>query len=651
MVEIFLLQNGAESKPQKLTFDLYEVFGHDVAKKIGADKSAVAIEVHGEIKDLSSKIPHNSKVRMIMENDSEGLHIIRHSTAHILAEAVRELFPDVRPAIGPVIENGFYYDFKSERPFTEDDLKVIEAKMQELVERDQKFVRSEQSRNDALEMFMKKDEPFKQMLVQKIPENEKISIYQQGSFVDLCRGPHIPSTGRLKGCFALTKVAGAYWLGDHNNEQLQRIYGTAWHSNAALKEHLANLEEAEKRNHIKLGKEMALFHTQEEAPGCVFWHPNGWIIYQEIISYMRKKLSANGYSEVNTPHIVSKALWEQSGHWEKFRDVMFLIEQEKATHGVKPMNCPCHIQIFKKGPKCCGLTSYKDLPIRMAEFGSCSRNEPSGSLYGIMRVRSFVQDDAHIFCSTEQIVEETIRFCSLLREIYKDFGFCDIIVRLATRPEKRLGSNELWDKAERSLMEASDASGLLYTIFPGEGAFYGPKLEFVLKDSLGRLWQCGTFQIDFVLPDRMGAHYIAEDGKKKHPVMLHRAILGSLERFIGILLENYGGWIPLWLSPIQVSVATISEAFVPYGEKVVQELLKAGLRVERDFRNEKISYKIRELHSQKVPCIFVVGAKEEASEKVCLRAGETQKILGLQEAIDLIKKVIAEKSVAKNSIV
>jgi threonyl-tRNA synthetase len=604
----------------------HPVSGEDVAKSISPRllKEAVATRVNGDLWDLTRTLPENATIEIVTRQDADGLEIIRHDAAHVIAEAVKELYPETQITIGPAIENGFYYDFYRETHFTLDDFEKIENRMREIVKRDEKFIREEWKREDAIEFFKKEGEYFKAELIESIPTGEIITLYRQGNFIDLCRGPHLPSTGRIGTAFKLMKLAGAYWRGDHRNPMLQRIYGTAWATEQQLKDHLTQLEEAEKRDHRRLGSELDLFHIQEEAPGSVFWHPKGWSIYRNLESYVRARLEKTGYVEVKTPQILDRSLWEASGHWEKFRDGMFTVESEDKTLAIKPMNCPCHVQIFKQGMK-----SYRDLPLRMAEFGSCHRNEPSGSLHGLMRVRAFVQDDAHIFCTPEQIVSETKSFCELLQGIYKDFGFTDIRVKFSDRPEKRAGADEVWDLAEKSLVEAATAAGLDYTLNPGEGAFYGPKLEFVLKDTIGRDWQCGTLQVDFVLPERLDASYIGEDGKRHRPVMLHRAILGSFERFIGVLIEHYAGKFPLWLSPVQAVVASITDEASPYAEELCKQLKSQGIRAEVDTRNEKISYKIREHSLQKVPYILVVGKREAEEGTVAVRrlGGENQQVM------------------------
>jgi threonyl-tRNA synthetase len=609
----------------------HPVSGEDVAKSISPRlaKEAVVIRVNGDLWDLTRILPENATIEIVTRQDADGLEVIRHDTAHVIAAAVKELYPETQITIGPAIENGFYYDFFREIHFTPDDFEKIENRMREIVKRDEKFIREEWKREDAIEFFKKEGEHFKAELIESIPAGEIITLYRQGSFIDLCRGPHLPSTARIGTAFKLMKLAGAYWRGDHRNPMLQRIYGTVWATEQQLKDYLTQLEEAEKRDHRRLGSELDLFHIQEEAPGSVFWHPKGWSIYRNLETYVRARLDRTGYVEVKTPQIVDRSLWEASGHWEKFRDGMFTVESEDRTLAIKPMNCPCHVQIFKQGMK-----SYRDLPLRMAEFGSCHRNEPSGSLHGLMRVRAFTQDDAHIFCTPEQIVSETKAFCDLLQGIYKDFGFTDIRVKFSDRPEKRAGADEVWDLAEKSLIEAATAAGLDYVLNPGEGAFYGPKLEFVLKDTIGRDWQCGTLQVDFVLPERLDASYIGEDGKRHRPVILHRAVLGSFERFIGVLIEHYAGKFPLWLSPVQAVVASITDEASSYAEELCNQLKSQRIRAEVDTRNEKISYKIREHSLQKVPYILVVGKREAEEGTVAVRrlGGENQQVMS-KEAI------------------
>ncbi|WP_313952276.1 threonine--tRNA ligase [Accumulibacter sp.] len=587
----------------------------EVAQSIGAGlaRAALAGKVDGRLVDTSFSIAADVQLGIVTDRDPEGLEVIRHSTAHLMAYAVKELFPAAQVTIGPVIENGFYYDFAYQRPFTNEDLAAIEKRMGELAKRDIPVQREVWQRDEAITFFKSIGEHYKAELIGAIPQDQEVSLYREGDFVDLCRGPHVPSTGKLK-VFKLMKLAGAYWRGDHRNEQLQRIYGTAWAKKEDQEAYLHMLEEAEKRDHRKLGRQLDLFHLQEESPGMVFWHPKGWTIWQEVEQYMRRLLDRNGYREVKTPAIMDRSLWERSGHWENYAEHMFTTASENRDYAVKPMNCPGHIQIFNQG-----LRSYRDLPLRLAEFGSCHRNEPSGALHGIMRVRAFVQDDAHIFCTEAQVLPETTAFIDLLEKVYADFGFNDILVKLSTRPEKRIGTDEQWDRAEVALAEAMDARGLHYDVQPGEGAFYGPKIEFSLKDCLGRVWQCGTLQLDFALPERLDAHYIGEDNDRHIPVMLHRAILGSLERFIGILIENYAGAMPLWLSPTQAVVLNISEKQNDYAEQVAATLRNAGLRVEADLRNEKITYKIREHSLNKLPYQIVVGDKEVAANLVAVR--------------------------------
>ena len=587
----------------------------EVAASIGAGlaKAALAGRVDGKMVDLSHRIETDAVLAIVTDKGDDGLEIIRHSTAHLLAHAVKELFPEAQVTIGPVIDNGFYYDFSYTRPFTPEDIAAIEARMNEIARREIPVSREVWARDQAVEFFKGIGEHYKAEIIASIPSAEDVSLYRQGDFIDLCRGPHVPSTGKLK-VFKLTKLAGAYWRGDSKNEMLQRIYGTAWARKDELDAYLHMIEEAEKRDHRKLGRQLDLFHLQDEAPGMVFWHAKGWTLWQQIEQYMRKTLDEHGYEEVKTPQIVDRSLWEKSGHWGMYADLMFTTQSEKRDYAVKPMNCPCHIQIFNQG-----LKSYRDLPLRMAEFGSCHRNEPSGSLHGIMRVRNFVQDDAHIFCAENQVQAESAAFIRLLQQVYADFGFTDVLVKLSTRPEKRVGTDEQWSAAEAALAAALDAQGLEYEVQPGEGAFYGPKIEFSLKDSLGRVWQCGTLQLDFNLPVRLGAEYVDEDNSKKVPVMLHRAVLGSLERFIGILIENHAGAMPLWLAPVQAVVMNISEGQSDYAVEVLARLKKAGFRVEADLRNEKINYKIREHSVQKLPYQIVIGDKEKAAGLVAVR--------------------------------
>ena len=622
------------------------VSGAELAADIGPGlaKAALAIRLNGALDDLSTVIDADSDVAIITDKDEEALDLIRHDAAHVLAEAVQELWPGTQVTIGPNIESGFYYDFAREEPFTPEDLETIEKKMLDVIERNDTFTKEVWDRDKAVQAFRDMGEAYKAELIEAIPAGEDVRIYRQGDWFDLCRGPHLPSTGRVGKAFKLMKVAGAYWRGDSDNEMLQRIYGTAWRTPKELRAYLHMLEEAEKRDHRRLGREMGLFHQQEQATGSVFWHPKGWTFYRAIQNYMRLRLEAGGYVEVNTPQMVDRSLWEDSGHWEKFREHMFIAESEDRMLAIKPMNCPCHVQIFKQGQ-----TSYRDLPLRMAEFGACARNEPSGALHGLMRVRAFVQDDAHIFCTEDQIEEETKRFIDLLASIYKDFGFEDFVIKFADRPEVRAGSDETWDRAEKALLDASRAAGVELVMNPGEGAFYGPKLEFVLRDAIGRDWQCGTHQVDFVLPERLDASYVGEDGDKHRPVMLHRAILGSFERFIGILIENYAGRFPLWLAPVQVVVATITNDSDNYARQVQAQANAAGLRAELDLRNEKINYKVREHSHAKVPVILVVGAREAEDESVAMRrlGGKQQEVLALQDALARLKEEAqspAEKS-------
>ena len=612
------------------------VTGMTLAQDIGPGlaKAAIVIIVNGEQRDLSYEITSSANVSIITKRDEEALEIIRHDAAHILAEAVKELWPETQVTIGPAIENGFYYDFAREEPFTPEDLEIMETRMKEIVARDEDIIRSEMLRDDAVELFRTMGEKYKAEIIASIPSNEPISLYKQGNFIDLCRGPHLPSTRYLgEGTFKLMTIAGAYWRGDSNNEMLQRVYGTAWRDKKELKAYLHRIEEAEKRDHRKLGRELNLFHFQEEAAGMPFWHPNGWTIYTQIEGYMRRKQREYGYQEINTPKLVDRKLWEDSGHWEKFREHMYTTESEERIFALKPMNCPCHVQVFNQG-----LVSYRDLPLRLAEFGSCHRNEPSGALHGLMRVRSFVQDDAHIFCEKDKITEETETFCGMLLEIYKDFGFEKIKVKFSDRPEVRAGSDDVWDEAEKCLLDAVDHVGLEYTLNPGEGAFYGPKLEFVLTDAIGRDWQCGTLQVDFVLPERLDANYVGADNTKHRPVMLHRAILGSFERFIGILIENFAGRFPMWLAPIQVVVTGITNDQDAYVNEVYMQLKSAGLRTEIDTRNEKINYKIREHSHAKIPAIFVAGGREADNNTITIRrlGSKNQETLDLTDAINTL---------------
>ena len=615
----------------------------DVAASIGAGlaRAALAGKVNGKLVDLSHPITENSTVSIVTDKDPEGLEIIRHSTSHLMAQAVKELYPEAQITIGPVIENGFYYDFSLPKHLTNEDLPLIEKKMDEIVKRDLPIVREEMDRDEAVKYFNSIGEHYKAEIIGSIPAGETISLYRQGDYVDLCRGPHVPSTGRLK-VHKLMKLAGAYWRGDSKNEMLQRIYGTAWAKKDDMAAYLHMLEEAEKRDHRRLGKELDLFHFQEEAPGLIFWHARGWALWQQVEQYMRRVYQDNDYQEVKAPQLLDRSLWEKSGHWSKYKENMFTTESENRYYALKPMNCPGHIQIFNSA-----VRSYRDLPIRYGEFGACHRNEPSGSLHGLMRVRGFTQDDGHIFCTEDQILSECTAYTKLVQKVYADYGFTDISYKIATRPEKRIGDDATWDKAEKALMDALDASGIKYDILPGEGAFYGPKIEYHLRDSLGRGWQCGTIQVDFQMPARLGAEYVTESNGRATPVMLHRAIVGSLERFIGMLLEHYAGQLPPWLAPVQVAVANITDDQADYAKEVVSMLKKAGLRAEADLRNGKITYKIRELSLQKLPYILVVGAKEKAEGKVAgrVRGG---KDLGAKSVEDFIKLVQEDVATRRN---
>ncbi|WP_417825229.1 threonine--tRNA ligase [Thalassospira povalilytica] len=622
------------------------VSGFDVAKSISSSlaKKSFAIIVNGEVRDLSREIDTDATIEIVTKGHDEVLPLIRHDCAHVMAEAVQELYPDTQVTIGPSIENGFYYDFARATPFTPDDLVKIEKQMHKIIERNEPIVREVWDRNEAIKFFLDKGEKYKAEIIRDLPETETITCYRQGDFIDLCRGPHAPSTGKIGKAFKLMKVAGAYWRGNSDNEMLQRIYGTCWESKEDLDAYLHMLEEAEKRDHRRLGREMDLFHMQEEAQGSVFWHDKGLKLYRKVENYIRDRLDDAGYQEVRTPQLVDRVLWEKSGHWEKFRENMFTTtpdeDDPEKVLALKPMNCPCHVQIFRLGSK-----SYRDLPLRMAEFGCCHRNEPSGGLHGIMRVRQFIQDDAHIFCTEDQIVSETKIFCDLLKSVYKDFGFTDILVKFSDRPEVRAGSDEIWDKAEAALREAAEEAGLALEINPGEGAFYGPKLEFVLRDAIGRDWQCGTLQADFVLPERLDASYMGEDGEKHRPVMLHRAILGSLERFIGILIENYAGRLPLWLSPVHAVICSITNEADDYAHEVKAALEAKGLNVELDLRNEKINYKVREHSHAKVPMILALG-KREAEEKTASvrRIGfKHQKTFGIEELANAMATEIRDR--------
>jgi len=618
----------------------------EVAGSIGSGLAKAALAgrlgtgAASKVVDTSHLIEQDATLAIITDKDAEGLDVIRHSTAHLLAYAVKSLFPDAQVTIGPVIENGFFYDFSYQRPFTPEDLTAIEAKMSELAKKDEKVERRVLPRDEAVTYFKGIGEAYKAEIIASIPANEDVSLYREGAFEDLCRGPHVPSTGKLKH-FKLMKVAGAYWRGDHRNEMLQRIYGTAWSTKDELQRHLHMLEEAEKRDHRKLGRELDLFHIDEHAPGLVFWHPKGWTIWQQVEQYMRSVYRDNGYQEVKGPQVLDQGLWEKTGHWDKYRENMFTTESDKREYALKPMNCPGHILIFKQGIK-----SYRDLPLRFGEFGQCHRNEPSGSLHGIMRVRGFTQDDGHIFCTEDQILDECTAFTTLLQKVYADFGFTNIIYKVATRPEKRIGSDALWDKAEFALMESLRRSGCEFIVTPGEGAFYGPKIEYTLKDALGRQWQCGTIQVDPNMPERLGAEFVTEAGERATPMVLHRAIVGSLERFIGILIEQHAGALPTWLAPVQISVLNISEHQSDYAQEVTKALQKQGVRVITDLRNEKITYKIREHSMQKVPYILVVGDKEKANGTVAVRARGNQD-LGVMSLADFSARLandIAQKA-------
>ncbi|MCX7152180.1 MAG: threonine--tRNA ligase [Proteobacteria bacterium] len=612
----------------------------EVAASIGAGlaRAALAGRVDGKLVDTSHEIHGDSQLAIVTDKDPVGLEVIRHSAAHLLAYAVKSLFPDAQVTIGPVIENGFYYDFSYKRPFTPDDLVAIEKKMAELAKKDFPVTREVLPRDQAVSYFKSIGEHYKAEIIASIPADDDVSLYREGEFVDLCRGPHVPSIGKLK-VFKLMRLAGAYWRGDSKNEMLQRIYGTAWAKKEDQDAYLLMLEEAEKRDHRRLATQLDLFHMQDEAPGMVFWHPKGWALWQQVEQYMRKVYQRNGYREVRCPQILDRSLWEKSGHWENYKEHMFTTESEKRDYAVKPMNCPGHVQIFNKG-----LRSYRDLPLRYGEFGACHRNEPSGSLHGIMRIRAFTQDDGHIFCTDEQILAECIAFTVLLQQVYRDFGFKEIIYKVATRPEKRVGSDALWDKAEAAVIESMKQSGCDFQVSPGEGAFYGPKIEYSLKDAIGRVWQCGTMQVDFNMPERLGAEYVADDNSRKTPVMLHRAIVGSMERFIGILIENFAGAFPVWLAPVQVVVLNISEGQADYAREVAAGLEAAGVRVETDLRNEKITYKIREHSLQKLPYQLIVGEKEKAAKQVAVRtrSGEDLGQMALEDFVErLLNEVVA----------
>ena len=630
MIQITLPDGARREYPGPLTVG-------EVAASIGPGlaKAALAGKVDGRVVDLSHRIEADAALAIVTEKDADGLEVIRHSTAHLLAYAVKELFPEAQVTIGPVIENGFYYDFAYKRPFTPEDLAAIEKRMGELAAKNEPVIRRVLPRDEAIALFKAQGEHYKAEIIGSIPADQDVSLYREGGFEDLCRGPHVPSTGRLKH-FKLMKVAGAYWRGDQANEQLQRIYGTAWATKDELQGYLRMLEEAEKRDHRRLGRELDLFHLDEHSPGTVFWHPKGWTLWQEVEQYMRRVYRDNGYQEVKGPQIVDRVLWEKSGHWEKYREAMFTTESEKREYALKPMNCPGHILIFKQGIK-----SYRDLPLRYGEFGQCHRNEPTGGLHGIMRVRAFTQDDGHIFCTEDMILPECVAYTALLQKVYKDFGFTDIIYKVATRPEARIGSDAIWDKAEHALMESLRASGCEFVIAPGDGAFYGPKIEYTLKDAIGRQWQCGTMQVDFSMAERLGAEYVAEDSSRRHPVMLHRAIVGSLERFIGILIEQHAGALPAWLAPVQVVVASISEPTADYASFVVKSLQKQGVRAQADLRADKIGYKIREHSLQKVPYILVVGDKEKADGAVAVRARGNQD-LGTMPLTSFAERLLAD---------
>lgn len=618
--------------------------GAEIAESIGKGlaKAAVAVHVNGELWDLSRDIEADVAVEIVTRDSDDGIELLRHDAAHVLAEAVKELWPETQVTIGPAIENGFYYDFAREEAFTEEDLQVIETRMKEIVDRDEPIKREVWDRDEAAAFFRGIGEEYKAEIIESIPSDEPLTLYRQGDFIDLCRGPHLPSTGKLGKAFKLTHVSGAYWRGDSNNEMLQRVYGTAWSNDKQLRQHLHMLEEAEKRDHRRLGKIMDLFHFQEEAPGAVFWHPNGWTLFQNLIGYMRQMNLEAGYQEINTPELMDRSLWEASGHWETFGNLMYSTETvDGRTYVIKPMNCPGHIQVFKQG-----ITSYRDLPYRLSEFGKCHRYEPSGALHGMMRVRAFTQDDAHIFCTPEQITAESIAVCKLILDIYSTFGFDEVRIKFADRPEVRVGNDAVWDQSEAALKKALDESGLEYTHNPGEGAFYGPKLEFVLRDAIGRDWQCGTLQVDLNMPGRLGASYIGEDGNKHVPVMLHRAIFGSLERFIGILVEHHAGNLPLWLSPVQIKVLTITSAADDFAEEVATTLRAAGLRADTDLRNEKISYKVREHSVSKVPVLLAVGQREVETRSVAMRrlGSKQQRVISLNDVVSELAGEVADRS-------
>ncbi len=617
------------------------VHGAAIAENVGKSllRDAVAVRVDGEMRDLTRDIEDDAAIEIVTRGSEDGLELLRHDAAHILAEAVKELWPDTQVTIGPAIENGFYYDFARDEPFSEEDLATIEERMREIVDRDETIVREVWDRDEAVRFFRDMGEEYKAEIIADIPDGDPITLYRQGDFIDLCRGPHLPSTGKLGKAFKLTHVSGAYWRGDSNNEMLQRIYGTAWANDKQLRQYLRMLEEAERRDHRRLGRIMDLFHFQEESPGAVFWHPKGWTLFQNLIAFMREKQNAAGYREISTPEIVDRSLWEASGHWDSFGDNMYTTETVDGRHyAIKPMNCPGHVQVFKQG-----ITSYRELPVRLAEFGKVHRYEPSGALHGMMRVRAFTQDDAHVFCTAEQITVESVAVCDLILSIYRGFGFEDVRIKFADRPEVRVGEDSVWDQAESALKDALDTAGLDYTHNPGEGAFYGPKLEFVLRDAIGRDWQCGTLQVDLNMPGRLGAYYIGEDGEKHTPVMLHRAIFGSLERFIGILIEHHAGNLPLWLAPLQVKVLTITSDADEFAAGVVERLRAAGIRAEADLRNEKISYKVREHSVAKVPVLFAVGQREVEVDSVAMRrlGSKRQTVLTVDEAIESLAAEVA----------
>ncbi len=617
--------------------------GAEIAASIGEGlaRAAVAVRVNGELRDLTRAIDADADVEIVTRDSDDGVELLRHDAAHVLAEAVKELWPETQVTIGPAIENGFYYDFSREEPFTEADLETIETRMKEIVDRDEAIEREVWDRDEAVEFFRGMGEEYKAEIIADIPSDENITLYRQGDFIDLCRGPHLPSTGKLGKAFKLTHVSGAYWRGDSNNEMLQRVYGTAWANDKALRQYLHMLEEAEKRDHRRLGRVMDLFHFQEEAPGAVFWHPHGWTLFQALVSYVRARNTEAGYQEVNTPEMVSRTLWERSGHWDTFGDNMFVSETvDGRTFAIKPMNCPGHIQVYNQGIK-----SYRDLPLRLAEFGKCHRYEPSGALHGMMRVRAFTQDDAHIFCTPEQITEESIAVSNLILSIYKDFGFDDVRIKFADRPDVRVGADETWDQAEAALLKALEVGGLDYTHNPGEGAFYGPKIEFVLRDAIGRDWQCGTLQVDLNMPGRLGATYVGEDGEKHTPVMLHRAMLGSLERFMGILIEHHAGNLPLWLAPQQVEVLTITSDADAYATEIVAALHASGLRADADLRNEKISFKVREHSVAKVPVLLAVGQREIENRSVAVRrlGSKKQEVMALDDAVAALQSEVRER--------